>query len=168
MAPALLPQTPPPPGPPLGFGSGSGCVQEPATNTHVESETDRQARLMQYAGNSTLGFHEIYFDIDIWDIISNMNKYSPEFQRKMNLTPVHDPSFDSKRNKHTTARSTSINITHNPDDLWLSEHWDLFSSGHCFESLENNAGVQSAWIQEMALDVARREIRRDVKLEQSQ
>ncbi|KAL2264219.1 hypothetical protein VTK26DRAFT_51 [Humicola hyalothermophila] len=231
-------------------GDGKGSANGPDTDPVVDIEAENQAKSMENAGNSTLGFHSIYYinmkarydredaavlqaylsgieyenfpaveadmivpvgmppthrptvlkvgekgcwrahaniwsemvryklppvlilesdatwDINIRPIMSNLNKYFVEFLRKINSTAVHDPSWGSKNNRrlkrdlpaddndvandnnnHTdkadasaagnhTAPSTP-QIQYNPDDPWLSEHWDLFSIGQCFEASED-------------------------------
>ena len=83
------------------------------------------------------------WDINIRPIMSNMNKHFIQFLRQINSTAVHDPSWGAKHNRgYVTGgpskgkKPTDENgdaIDFNPEDPWLSEHWDLFSFGQCFE-----------------------------------
>ncbi|KAK0728874.1 hypothetical protein B0T26DRAFT_639280 [Lasiosphaeria miniovina] len=98
------------------------------------------------------------WDINVRPIMSNLNKHFVEFLRNINSTAVHDPSWRAKNNRHpladdphraetyvppndatngtATAAPTPAPtpIEFNVDDPWLSEHWDLFSIGQCFET----------------------------------
>lgn len=97
------------------------------------------------------------WDVNIRPIMARMNKEFVTFLRNINSTAVHDPSWGSKNNKHplatgrnvkrdpeplryavehpngTVVRPPVANIPFRADDPWLSEHWDLFSLGQCFE-----------------------------------
>ncbi|KAK5655608.1 hypothetical protein OQA88_5539 [Cercophora sp. LCS_1] len=90
------------------------------------------------------------WDINVRPIMMDLNKYFVQFLRQINSTAVHDPSYGSKNNRHPMADSPFTiqrrnfgepnatatpppPIEYNPDDPWLSEHWDLFSLGQCFE-----------------------------------
>ncbi|KAK3328659.1 hypothetical protein B0T19DRAFT_196570 [Cercophora scortea] len=95
------------------------------------------------------------WDINLRPIMSHLNKHFVDFLRRINSTAVHDPSWGAKNNAALPRRDTVIDPTHvpadnttsnsnstapplptinyNPDDPWLSEHWDLFSVGQCFE-----------------------------------
>jgi hypothetical protein len=95
------------------------------------------------------------WDINIRPIMADLNKNFVQFLRRINSTAVHDPSWGSKNNRralerrnakhknatmearpnHTaSAPSPAPPIEHNPDDPWLSEHWDVLSLGQCFET----------------------------------
>ncbi|KAJ4380949.1 hypothetical protein N0V85_008691 [Neurospora sp. IMI 360204] len=77
------------------------------------------------------------WDINIRLIMSRLNSHFISFLNQINSTAVHDPSFGSSNNHKThgppPAYSPDKPIVANPDDPWLSEHWDLFSIGQCFE-----------------------------------
>ncbi|KAK3498890.1 uncharacterized protein B0T23DRAFT_3622 [Neurospora hispaniola] len=77
------------------------------------------------------------WDLNIRSIMSNLNTHFIDFLNQINSTAVHDPSYQSPNNHlhHPNPTSYSDNgpIKPNPDDPWLSEHWDLFSIGQCFE-----------------------------------
>ncbi|KAH7632533.1 hypothetical protein B0T09DRAFT_75735 [Sordaria sp. MPI-SDFR-AT-0083] len=76
------------------------------------------------------------WDLQIRPIMSLLNAHFITFLNNISSTPVHDPSFNSPNN-HKVHGKPSYNpsnpILPNPDDPWLSEHWDLFSIGQCFE-----------------------------------
>ncbi|KAK0609592.1 hypothetical protein B0T17DRAFT_501505 [Bombardia bombarda] len=95
------------------------------------------------------------WDINVRPIMGDLNKNFIKFLNHINSTAVHDPSYGSKNkldNKHTprtdintpatsfnsSANATEPSIVYNPDDPWLSEHWDLFSLGQCFEHHQDN------------------------------
>ena len=95
------------------------------------------------------------WDINVRPIMSDLNKAFVEFLRSINSTAVHDPSWGARNNQHPLAdvpgpRGSIMNtgddtnrtaslpppppIKYDADDPWLSEHWDLFSLGQCFEA----------------------------------
>ncbi|KAK3402632.1 hypothetical protein B0T20DRAFT_4401 [Sordaria brevicollis] len=78
------------------------------------------------------------FDLSIRPIMSRLAPHFLSFLNSINSTPVHDPSFGSPNNHNLHGKPTYKPIVANPDDPWLSEHWDLFSIGQCFEYTQDH------------------------------
>ncbi|KAK3954795.1 hypothetical protein QBC32DRAFT_74887 [Pseudoneurospora amorphoporcata] len=82
------------------------------------------------------------WDINIRPIMSRLNTHFIRFLNQINSTAVHDPSYNSPNNHKLHGKPTydpdQGGIKPNPDDPWLSEHWDLFSIGQCFEYTQDH------------------------------
>ncbi|KAH8898611.1 hypothetical protein GQ53DRAFT_777271 [Thozetella sp. PMI_491] len=79
------------------------------------------------------------WDINIRSIMSNMNRYFVEFLRDLNSTILPSAGYGwtppkPLNNLTSDAKRARTGIEYNPDDPWLSEHWDVFSIGQCFET----------------------------------
>lgn len=70
--------------------------------------------------------------------MSNVSAHLLDFLNSIKSTPVHDPSFSSPNNHKIHGKPSYKPIVANPDDPWLSEHWDLFSIGHCYEDTQDH------------------------------
>jgi len=77
------------------------------------------------------------FDLNMRPIMSNLNKHFVEFLKRIDSKPVHDPSWGSPYNRALSKTPPPNPAEHRVDDPWLSEHWDLFSIGHCFENAQD-------------------------------
>ncbi|KAH8891168.1 hypothetical protein GQ53DRAFT_649004 [Thozetella sp. PMI_491] len=77
------------------------------------------------------------WDINIRHIMSNMNRYFHDFLQQTNSTAVASGKFRPNIT-HSETLEEGLNksplIRYNPDDPWLSDHWDVLSIGQCFET----------------------------------
>ncbi|KAJ4346019.1 hypothetical protein N0V85_009782 [Neurospora sp. IMI 360204] len=73
------------------------------------------------------------WDINIRAIMSRLNTHFIDFLNQINSTVVHDGSFGSPNNHKVHGSPSYSPIQPNPDDPWLSEHWDVFMMGQCIE-----------------------------------
>jgi len=69
------------------------------------------------------------WDLNVRPIMANVNKHFVEFLNKIGSKAVHDPSWDAR----ASGSKADGRLDYDPNDPWLSAHWDIFSFGQCFE-----------------------------------
>ncbi|PHH90843.1 hypothetical protein CDD83_2509 [Cordyceps sp. RAO-2017] len=70
------------------------------------------------------------WDVNVRDIMANFNKHFIQFLRQIGSTPIKNPVRAARASGGAQAKQR---IEYNPQDPWLSRHWDVLSLGHCLE-----------------------------------